>query len=856
MQNASTSRKVILLYSFFIALSSILLLAGMLRSPSEPQSSILFGFSPTRLILALGFIFTFIFFAVLGFKAWQDPTWAERFLERWFGEGPFSQALPWLAGFSLGLGWIGCFLPSYRVGLIRPYWERMQSVMIFILVVSIATLIVLVARRSDFFSGGIKRRDVFQLGFVLFLVSLPFLGLLVFSKYDAYRLEDFWYGAAVPILVSQLIVAILAGTAFLLLGKNFNTRKTDDIIFFLLFIGTAILWAREPLQRSFLFVGPTAPNKVLYPFADAATFDTASQFGLIGQGIYIFNTPFFERTLYIGFLIYLHALFGQNYETLMTVQAIVLAIFPALVYLIARSLNMRAVGFSAAIIAAMRGANSIAASNMTDLANPKMIMTDFPTAIGIALLILFVCEWLKDPQKKWSRALWVGGAVGFTMMIRTNALIFLPLIPLYVLLCFLPRWKDWLLASSLMVLAVVAITLPWELRNASRGALPYSPIVTKIQQVLHMRYPSPSGTLLPGERILTTIGTFQSTNALTRVLYVDPVQACQTITCFAPKHFLHGVITSVLMLPTSPILDDLRHTVKESNPYWKQDWNGHFSPSSMFFFALNIFFISLGISIAWKRERLSGLAPLAIFMFYNLSNALARTSGGRYIVPMDWILSLYFVMGVLFLIKEIADFTTSRLNPLFDVETQNGKISSHRPAVATTAFILLLLFAVGSLVPLSEKLYPKRYANFNYSEALQKWEPQIANAGLALDQIDSFLKNPDAQMLVGRTLYPRSYKLGQGEFYFSPYTVMQFPRTAFVLIGPNGADGVILPGGFPKYFPHTADVLVIGCKEATYTDALAVIFLDGSGTVYTRSPMSELTCPLRQPVCENNSVCR
>ena len=53
-----------------------------------------------------------------------------------------------------------------------------------------------------------------------------------------------------------------------------------------------------------------------------------------------------------------------------------------------------------------------------------------------------------------------------------------------------------------------------------------------------------------------------------------------------------------------------------------------------------------------------------------------------------------------------------------------------------------------------------------------------------------------------------------------------------------------------------AMALVIGCKEATYTDALAVILLDGTGTVYLRSPMSELTCPLRKPVCTNNAACR
>ncbi len=100
--------------------------------------------------------------------------------------------------------------------------------------------------------------------------------------------------------------------------------------------------------------------------------------------------------------------------------------------------------------------------------------------------------------------------------------------------------------------------------------------------------------------------------------------------------------------------------------------------------------------------------------------------------------------------------------------------------------------------------------------------------------------------------------MGGGEFEnaFYPYNNMSFPRTAFVLIGPKGADGIVLPGGIPKYLPHTADALVIGCREKDYVDALLVILLDKTQTVYARSPMSEPTCPLRQPVCTNNSSCK
>ena len=854
MQKARRSQQAVLFYSFSVALGTIILFIGMFRSPSASESSVLWGLSLPRLLIAIGLLAAFIFYLTIFWRSFLDRGWAEAILERWFGGGRFSRVTAWLAGIGLGLGWIGAFLPSYRTGMLAPYWGRVQPITVFLLVASLATLVVIAVTRNILSVRGLRTSDVFRLGLVLFLASLPVLGLSLWSKYDAYLLEDFWYGAAVPILASQLIVPILGGVLLLLFGRNMYSRRTDLIIFFMLYAVTAVLWAYEPLQKSFMFIGPYAPNKVLYPFADAANFDTASQFGLIGQGIIIFNTLFFERTLYLGFLIYLHSLFGQNYEVLMAAQAAIFAIFPALLYWIGRSLNMRAAGLATALIATIRGINSIAASNMTDTAGPKMILTDFPTAIGVALIILFLCEWLKQPRQKWHYAVWVGGAIGLTIMLRTNALIFLLFIPLYALLHMAQQWKNWLVASSLIVFAIVAITLPWELRNVSRGAMPYSPIVTKIQNVIRTRYPSPSGSVSPQERILSAV-TLQQTLPISS-LYTShsaQEQACQTIVCFAPKHFLHNVITSILMLPTSPLLDDLHHTVRESNPYWRADWDGQFTASSLFFFTLNMFFVALGIGAAWKGQRLPGLAPLAVFVFYNLSNAFARTSGGRYLVPADWIVSFYFMIGVLYLIKETISVPNIKLDDASDPE--NTQRPLQRSSWGKALIGLFVLFGIGALVPLSESLNPPRYADFNTAQALQRHEAQLNSAGLTMSQVDAFLENPGSELLVGRTLYPRAYKMDQGEIIFYPYTVMGFPRTGFVLIGPKGADNVVLPGGIPEHFPHAEDALVLGCREQNYVDAVAVILLDGTETIYTRWPMSKLTCPLKQPVCRNNVVC-
>jgi hypothetical protein len=443
-------------------------------------------------------------------------------------------------------------------------------------------------------------------------------------------------------------------------------------------------------------------------------------------------------------------------------------------------------------------------------------------------------------------------------MLRTNGLVFLPFVPLFALLKYAPRWRKWLAASALMGLAVIVMTLPWEIRNVARGGTLYGPIVMKFENVIRTRYPLPSDSSAPQDGIGSLL-FYQHTSPMTLLASTPDLQegqACQTVTCFAPRHFIHNINMSILLLPASPILHDLWHTVKDAYPFWRADWSGGFTPASLFFFALNVFLLALGIGAVWKERRIPGMVPLAVFIIYNISNAFARTSGGRYIAPADWVIPIYYLAGILFLVGRVAAAARVRLGPVFEADRMESVPTRRRTSpVVMAALILLVLFGAGSLVPLAENLHPPRYADFDFEEALQEHQPQITNAGLTTSQIDKFLQMPGSELLVGRALYPRSYKIRQGEIAFPPYTVMDFPRTGFVIAGPKGSDAVVLPGGVPDYLPHAGDALVIGCREAEYVDALAVILLDGTGTIYTRSPMPELTCPLRQPVCESNNEC-
>ena len=860
MQKLQESWKIFLIYSSFLAILSILILGGMLLSPSEPGSSLFLGLSLLRLVLASGLVIVFVFFTVLAVKAARDHVWVEKLSERWFGRNRLGQGVTWLAGIGFGFGWIGCFLPFYRAGALAIHWERIRPLMLFILLSSLATLGMAFLQRSNFAFQDLKISKSYKSSLFLFFPSLLVIGLMLYTDFGVSAPEDYWYGAGVPVLVSQLIAALTGGVFFLQAEKRWNIGRFDFIIILFIYLVTAILWAHEPLQKSFLFIGPYAPNRVLYPFADGALYDTASQFPLIGQNLRFYNGLFFERAVYASFLVFLHSLVGQDYGQLMAAQAAVFAVFPALVYLIGRSFNTRAIGFAAAFVAMFRGANSIAASNMIDMANPKMMLTDFPTAIGVALIVLLACNWLRKPQQNWHYLLWIGGVIGLSIMLRTNALIFLLFIPLLAVLSFPFQWKKWLASSFLVLVAVVAITLPWELRNQSLGGKMYSSIITKFQSVIDQRYrsPLPPESSVPGKNVLSFFSLSQTQILLEFSKDTERIQepSCNAIACFVPNHFLHNVLTSILVLPTSPVLDDLRHTVKESYPYWRPDWDGSFPDVSLLFFVLNVFFIVLGISFAWKQHRLIGLVPLATFVFYNLSNGFARTSGGRYVVPVDWIITLYFLIGVFQTVILFANSLGARWTLFSEsAEQASPKQSSMRNDFSRGPVILAILFGMGALIPLAETLHIDRYKNFDISKALSEREAQIAGAGLSLQEIDLFLQNPNANISVGRALYPRYYIENEGEVHFYPVVVMGFPRTTLTLIGPNGEKGIVLPGEKPSYFPHAVDTLVIGCKEQLYVDALAVILLDETGAVYTRSPASPLQCPLKQPVCDNNHNC-
>jgi hypothetical protein len=204
-----SSQRNFFVYSLFVTILSFIVMRGMLLSPSEPNSAVFLGLSIPRLIFTLGLFVTFISFTLLTIKVFRNQEWSERTLEKWFGGGRSSRIITWLAGISLTLGWIGYFLPPYRVGIFSNYWISIRPLMIFLLMISLATLGVIILQRTRFVIEGIESEKLSKIhyrAFLLFLAFLFLLGTMFYSGFGVRISDDFWYGAGVPILSSQLIL--------------------------------------------------------------------------------------------------------------------------------------------------------------------------------------------------------------------------------------------------------------------------------------------------------------------------------------------------------------------------------------------------------------------------------------------------------------------------------------------------------------------------------------------------------------------------------------------------------------------------------------------------------------------------
>ncbi|MGD8403646.1 MAG: hypothetical protein PVJ21_08290 [Anaerolineales bacterium] len=867
----SISNRAFSLWSLIIAIEGILVVYFIAREPSEEESIFAFGLSLQLLLIVISIIVVALFFSGVSIAHfYQRVLWNEFLNKR-----PIFVQYLLSAAFILAIAFLHLWLlfPDYHFPTLSGYISRLEPVLVWVVLIFVQTFIFLVYFRGLSFKDLKNWRENVPV-LVAIVIMLVAWGVIAKTKIGITPDALYWNMAGVPLLAGQVwiatavtLVSWIAYNQFAAQEKNPN-QIPSIVVFTGIWVVAAFVWVKTPLAPSFNAPGPYLPTKGFYPFVDAAFYDLGAQSVIYGNGINFGN--FIDRGLLMGFLAILHMLFGQNYLLVVGVQSAIFATFPALLYLLGEKLHSKAAGLMIAALATFKVSNAISGGKWLSTSHPKLILTEFPTGIVLVVFSLLLVKWLEESKSKSYVLAGVGASIGIGILIRQNVFF---MVPVTLVLGAIAVWKlNWKLAlrDILLFAAAFFITIsPWMWRNQRVAGEPLF-FLQQFNNVIEERYQPQSN--LDQNRIVLT----QPSRALRNSTIISRIEKDNIFDQyqFIPKHFVHNIITSVLILPPSPVLDDLRHVV-DNYPYWNRmttPWTRQNSFSTGIFLAVNLILLSIGFGSAWKRLGLISLVPLAVFLFYNLANAFARTSGGRYVVPVDWVVYFYYAVGLVTIIRFCISMLGFQPGTFFTKTRNYDRTKVNRQFYWGRAFLTILpFFLIVAALPIME-LTSSGKAQAETTETLIQQLDETAffdTTGLSRSELEEFLINPDSILIAGHGLYPRYYSYEEGEPLLpstaTVYSPRDYPRLIFSLILPNTHRPILLPIDEPRlYFPDGVEAIVGGCQVGdsknlapylNYIDASFVVILDETETIYLRVPDAPLNCPIPEPVCDNNHHC-
>ena len=319
------------------------------------------------------------------------------------------------------------------------------------------------------------------------------------------------------------------------------------------------------------------------------------------------------------------------------------------------------------------------------------------------------------------------------------------------------------------------------------------------------------------------------------------------------NHGLHNFIASALTLPMELKFDDLEHLYsQEGDGLWRDSFRGNYSAGQWAFILVWIILGAIAAGILISDHGLAGFSIPYFWLVYSFSIGISRSSGGRYVVPTNWIpmLLLAYCITILFSKGKI------RLP-----ETGPSSLPIWQPLTAMFGF-----FAFFSAMYLMEIHMPQRQT------AVPEGDLAVLQERLSgHDEIDWDLVRAQQQQGVlhvthGVALYPRFYYFRDGEnvkndlMMWKEYSRLTFTGTDYTGGWGSLSQGYLMPHTEQiNDLPHGSTFRAISCKaDYNYEDVLAVTIETEDGEVYTyvRDPLPAFSCPVPEPVCYSLENCR
>jgi hypothetical protein len=875
-------------YLLLTAIEAFGSIAYTLLIPTDPKNSVFLGYSLPRLVIAGLLLLICLFILVLAYQSWKNRFWGASIWKRFISNHPLQEILILVTVILFLSLFIAIFTPSYRFEKYSAYFERLFPLLIWLMLVSFQTLLPSLVLRFGWYSNGFieelkKKKGALLASAIVLGILLLIWIIMVLTRVGIQPDTLHWYDNGVPILIFQVMLACGIGFAVLFMPRLFRNHTVwfDILACLLIWLAAMLIWHFQPQQTSYFAPGPFPPNYEFYPYSDAVRYDVAAQNALMGSG---YNNPGCpDKPLLLSFLTWLHVIGGLSQERVLFWLVLVLATLPAVLYLLGRELHSRAGGVLVAALVIVKEANAILSATLISTSHSKLMLSEVPQALLLALAALFLIRWIKQPERRTHYIILVGGILGLSILMRLNTLLLVPAVLGIIPLALGRRWRFWF-KPGLLLLIIAGITLvPWMWRiHSVCHESPFIFISSPINiSVIRNRYttfvpPTPPTTLveppapIPQERDENGNAgnnTFDpGNNKAVPPPTADPGKFDE-MRFFVPAHFLHNLSANIMVLPLSLTHDDLYHTLKNPGSVWSngQSWDGYLGFESSGLLFINLALLSLGIGFACKRWKTAGVVPLFLALAYFLAAAGARTSGGRYLVPVDWGIILYYSLGLCQILLWLAQALGYKKTwASGEIRGHNGEIGSgNKPGGINWRIFpaVLVVLAVSISIPLTERLFPPYESTVPFDATYDRVLKSrvIEKAGLSLQDINTFIDR-GGKVFSGRALYPRYFKWNEGMVDETGiFSSRGFPRTAFILTGPRIPQaGVILPmEQLPAQLPNGADVFVLGCEVGDKKiDALMVVVLQPELHAYTRSQAAPFTCPLPEPVCDDNHVCK
>ena len=811
------------------SIQSLFAIIAIVSSSSDPEKRVFLGLSTPRIVLFLTVLGFACFTGFISIFSARHHVWREEWLN------PARHPRLWNIILLLNLASIGIsqmvllvlrgLSVNGEVFVYTAYANRLAPILNLFSLCGMELFLWLIFLRTPDFSKyrSLLRTTIFVwflLGMTATFILITKIGLTV-DGVGSFGLP------AVPLLEWQLFIAWLTGLIIILLEKRNQKpkiRHPDIWIMLLIWAITSALWLSQPVNPAYFATPPRLPNLEIYPFSDALNYAVEAQSILIGNGMTAFFDGIPPRPFYIEVLAWLHALAGQNYSDVIALQTLILAFFPALLYLVGKEIAGRWLGIPIALLAALRDVTSNQAAPFTDnITYSKLFFSELPVALLLILFILLVIRWMKDPSKAGIKPATAGGILGLAMLIRTQSIILLFVTFLLAILIFRNKWKIWFGQFILLTLVLIFTISPWLWRNAQvTGGIIFDHPATQTM-ILAQRY-NDGQTISQMEDETLNQYSNRLMQATLKVMKNRPVETSRVIL----GHFFNNLIDNILLFPLRNNLQNISELVVPSRAFW-QELPNKLNPKQITLIGIYLLILGLGIAAAWQRMRWIGMFPLIANLAYNLWTSIFRSSGGRFLVPIDWVFYLYGVLGLLIITNVFFLFfaNTKNQSNLNNISVEKAIIFSHshhrHNFTIRSILVGIFFFALGSSLPLSERIVPKLYPiETPTASHLKLLDEQIlTNSGIELSIAQSLIENENMLIIRGRAVYPRYYASGEGEPKTAKigYSPSSQPRLLFYLIGDVNRLVILEASSPPEFFPHLADVVVLGVDHGTYIEA-------------------------------------